>query len=99
MPGQTITVALAEEYSKEYVAYMEGLGVNMEEQTQSVSFTGETFQNWVDDVMPFSDEIRIFMGRYANGRTSVVLWAYSGGQPAMDGPTVLEPYNDGSGNP
>jgi hypothetical protein len=78
---------------------MQHLGVDMQNQTQSVSFTSETLKNWLTAVMPLSDEMRIFMGLYPSGhhqagRTTVILWPYKDGEPVK---TPISIGKDGGG--
>jgi hypothetical protein len=89
----------------EYVSYMTSLGVNMNNQTQSTSFAGTGLTNWLNTVMPFADELRIFNGRYPAGnphagRTTVILWPYYHGAPAVGNKGIpILPFNDGAGLP
>ena len=104
MAGQTISVDTAGQMLTKYTDYMTGLGVNMEEQTQSVSFSIGPLMHWLNSVSADSDEIRIFMGAYPDGepqagRTTVVLWPYKDGSPAESTTEELPPFNDGAGNP
>src|SRR6185436_415438 len=104
MAGKAISVADANLMINEYASFMHGLGVNMATQTQDVAFTGSALSTWLGNVMPFADELRVFMGVYPlgnprAGRTSVILWPYKNGAPARDGSfgggNVIEPFNDG----
>ncbi|MBC7948022.1 MAG: hypothetical protein H7Y42_09105 [Chitinophagaceae bacterium] len=108
MAGQPIPISTAEDMIKDYITYMRDLGVDMANQTQSVTFTGTDLMDWLNQVMPQADELRIFMGMYPHahphaGRTTVILWPYKNGQPANEsmqrggGPT--EPFNEGTGQP
>lgn len=112
MPNNPIPVAAAKGMMIAYVNYMKSLGVSMDSQTHSVSFDPTTLQQWLDNVMPYSDELRICMSDYPQGhqhagRTTVVLWPYKNGQPAKypqategegDGEEI-EPFNEGTLNP
>src|SRR5690242_9977694 len=89
MPDQPIPVSTADAMIAEYISYMTSLGVDMNNQTQSTSFGGTDLTNWLATVMPFADELRIFNGRYLPGdahagRTTVILWPYYHGAPAVD---------------
>lgn len=93
MAGQPIPASQASAMIGDYIVYMSELGVDMETQTQSVSFTGDTIFEWLSDVMPYADELRVFMGRYPEGhehagRTTVILWPYKHGEPATRTATV-----------
>ena len=103
MAGQTIPVDTADQMVTKYIEYMTGLGVNMEEQTQSVSFSIGTLMTWLNSVSGQCDEIRIFMGAYPDGgqegRTTVVLWPYRNGSPAESTTEELPPFNEGTGHP
>jgi hypothetical protein len=112
MPGKPISVTDANDMITAYIDYMTHLGVDMNKQTQSVSFTSSTLMSWLNGVMPKADELRIFMGTYPPGHaqaghTSVILWPYKDGQPLPSdsglamrggGDSVL-PFNYGVGNP
>lgn len=108
MPNRPIPVSKANEMINEYITYMQQHGVDMQKQTHSVSFAGKELMEWLNGVMPYADEIRIFMGDYPKddpnaGRTTVILWPYKDGKPAKKpdiqgkdgGDTDVEPYNDG----
>jgi hypothetical protein len=86
MPGKPISKVTADGMIKEYIGYMSGLGVDMENQTQSVSFTATTIMGWLSRKMTDADELKIFMGLYPPGHekaghTTVILWPYKNGQP------------------
>ena len=105
MAGQAISVDLADQMVTKYFDYMSNLGVDMEEQTQSVSFSIGTLMNWLNSVSANSDEIRVFMAAYRDedpdaGRTTVILWPYKNGAPAVTGSsTPIDPFNEGGGHP
>jgi len=113
MANQPIPVDKAYDMVKNYIAYMTGLGVDMQKQTQSVSFDAAIFKHWLDTVMPYTDELRVCMGVYPagdpqEGRTTVILWPYKNGKPATmpavgdgdgDGNQTIDPFNEGHGNP
>jgi hypothetical protein len=103
MPNQPIPIEQANEMIAAYIKYMEGLGVDMTKQTQSVSFTFAELQAWQQLVEPYTDELRICLGVYTTGenagRITTILWPYKNGTPAvtltgMD-PGGIKPYNDG----
>jgi hypothetical protein len=100
MAGQTIPVSKADDMIKAYYDFMTNLGVNMEEQTQSISFTANILMDWLKETLEKADELRVFMGLYPPehahaGRTTVILWPYLKGQRL----TNVEPFNDGTGRP
>jgi hypothetical protein len=111
--GKTIPVSTANDMIKGYFDYMTKQGVDMNKQTQSVSFTGSTVMEWLSTVMPRADELRVFMGFYPEGhaqagRTTVILWPYKDGRPATKpmadgkdggGNEELDPFNEGTGQP
>jgi hypothetical protein len=100
MAGRPISVGEADDMIREYNTYMSNLGVEMEQQTQNVSFTGSILLEWLVNVIPHSDEIKIFMGAYPEGRTTVLLWPYKNAQPAKDAESnEIEPFNDGALSP
>lgn len=90
---------------------MEGHGIDMNAQTWSVSFSGSALMTWLNQVMPYADELRIFNGLYPTGeqanRTTVILWPYKNGAPArwpaeglsVDGDGYIDPYNEGGLDP
>jgi hypothetical protein len=107
MAGQPIPIATANKMIKDYLGYMASLGVDMHDQTQSVSFSSAELMAWLNDVMPSADELRIFMGCYPAGqpnagRTTLILWPYRSGAPAMDSGFAaagIEPFNEGTREP
>ncbi|HEY6505241.1 MAG TPA: hypothetical protein VIZ28_14800 [Chitinophagaceae bacterium] len=104
MAGQQIPVNSADDMKAEYINFMTNLGVNMNEQTQSVSFTGSTVMDYLNETMRVADELRVFMGfDPQTGRSSVILWPYQNGQPATSGDggegEMIEPFDAGTGNP
>jgi hypothetical protein len=105
MADQPIPVSDATAMINEYISYMTSLGVNMNNQTQSTSFGGTDLTTWLNTVMAYADELRIFNGRYpaghANaGRTTVILWPYYHNAPAVDNKgKTIEPLNEGVGRP
>jgi hypothetical protein len=100
MAGQTISVGTADDMISDYNDYMTNLGVNMEKQTQSVSFTASAVMEWLSQVMGSADELRVFIGLYPPehekaGRTTIILWPYLNDQPLEN----TDPFNDGMGQP
>lgn len=88
MPNQPIPVDQAQEMIKTYTSYMQKLGVDMQKQTQSVSFKLPELMAWLTKMTGIADEIRICMGDYPAGHpqaghTTVILWPYKNGQPAQ----------------
>ncbi len=110
MPNQPIPVADANLMITSYFSYMQGLGVSMAQQTQSVSFEKNALKAWLEEIWPYADELRVFMGEYPvghvhAGRTTVILWPYKDGNPSTKpgplpaGEIEIDPFNDGSLNP
>jgi hypothetical protein len=112
MKNGPISVELAEAMMKEYVLYMEAHHVDMNNQTNSISFTGGELIAWLSKVMPYADELRVCLGAYPKddpnaSRTTVILWPYKNGQPATQpytegkdgGDGKVPPYNQGGLNP
>jgi hypothetical protein len=113
MPNQPIPVTTAQQMIYAYKQYMIDHGVDMNQQTQSVGFASSTLLAWLTDVSPLMDELRIFYGLYqsgtSNGRTTVILWPYKNGQPAMraeeqarssdEAGRYVEPFNEGDLRP
>ncbi len=108
MPNQPIPVNTATQMIESYRTYMENHGIDMNQQTVSVSFTNESLSVWLAEVQPYMDELRIFNGLYDSGthaeRTTVILWPYRSGQPATwpeesQGEGYIEPFNDGQLKP
>ena len=102
MANQPIPVAKATAMMQQYVSYMGSHGINMNSQTQSVSFDASELQQWMNNVMPYTDEFRIFLGVYPAGdpeagRITVIVWPYKNGQPATNGAArgEIEPFNEG----
>jgi hypothetical protein len=91
--------------ARSYIEYMTGLGVHMEDQTQSVTFTSNSLSDWMTGVMDHANEIRIVLGAYPDGdpkagRLTVILWPYQDGERAKDTEgNEIEPYNDGQTGP
>jgi hypothetical protein len=113
MANQPIPVSQANDMIKQYLDYLQKLGVDPNSQTQSVSFTSNELLKWQSDVMPFADELRICFGVYPPaaenaGRITSILWPYKNGKPATrpkaegkDGGEEgeIDPYNSGQLNP
>ena len=113
MAGRQIPVSTANNMTRLYVEFMTKLGVDMDHQTQNVSFTNDDLMDYLVTVKPFTDELRVFMGVYPEGheqagRTTVILWPYKDGKPSArpltigkggDGDDGFDPYNEGTGHP
>lgn len=113
MTNGPIPVKQANAMVSEYIAYMTKLGVDMNNQTQSVGFTSPELVKWMSDTLPLADEFRIFFGVYPPGheqagRLTSIIWPYKNGNPSVeplvsgslgDDGTPVKPYNDGSGAP
>jgi hypothetical protein len=112
MKNGPIPVEMAESMMKEFDHYMRSRGIDMGKQTQSVSFSGQEMMNWLKNVMPYADELRICFGAYPGNepspnRITVILWPYKDGQPANQPVVVgkdgdgekIPPYNQGGLNP
>ncbi len=110
MANKPIPVTEAEVMKQQYLDYMTKLGVDMKQQTHSVSFNSKILQAWMQQVDTVTDEFRIFLGVYPPaspnaGRISTIIWPYKNGQPATRGGTALgddgweDPFNDGEGRP
>lgn len=109
MASQPIPVSQANTMIQEYDNYMTSLNVNG--QTESVSFESEELLKWMSDVEEYSDEFRIFFGVYPTGssnagRLTTIIWPYKNGNPATqpsegkDGDdTLIKPYNIGELHP
>ena len=94
MPGKPISKVTADTMIQEYIGYMSGLGVDMDNQTQSVSFTATTVMGWLNRKMTEADELKVFMGLYPPGHvkaghTTVILWPYKNGQPLASSAVTL----------
>jgi hypothetical protein len=108
MANQPIPIETANEMIAAYISYMKSHGIDMDKQTQSVSFTFNELQAWLNSIAPYSDELRVCMGVYTSGknagRITTILWPYKNGEPATElsgsGPSGgLQPYNEGNGTP
>jgi len=114
MANQPIPVEQANEMIAQYIEYMTKLGVDMQKQTQSISFTSKELLLWLNETMPFADELRVCLGVYPPGaenpgRITSILWPYKDGKPATR-PTIegkgggddeeeIPPYNNGTLQP
>ena len=115
MPNKPIPVKDATAMMKAYVSYMTGLGVDMTQQTQTVSFGSQDLSKYISDTLPYADEFRICFGQYLPGqenagRLTTIIWPYKDGKPAVypsigDGEGLgdpggpVYPYNEGNGRP
>ena len=109
MANRPIPVEQANSMISADISYMEKLGVDMNKQTKSISFTSKEFYAWLTDVMQYMDELRVCIGVYPDGenagRITTILWPYKDGRPARkpkiegkgggDDDEEVEPYNDG----
>lgn len=112
MANRPISIKEANDMIQLYLSYMTGLGVDMNKQTQSVSFTPELL-SWMKTIDTKDyDEWRVCFGVYPSldsqkGRMTVILWPYKDGKPANKpdagksggGGSGYNPFNQGQGNP
>jgi hypothetical protein len=105
MAGQPIAANAAETLMSNYAAYMTSLGVDMGEQTESVSFSLSDLVTWLNSIASQTDEIRASLGSYGDNspdknRLTVILWPYRAGNRAVNGSNQeIDPYNEGSLKP
>ena len=102
MAKRPIPVSEANRMIELYLDYMRNLGVDMNKQTVSVSFTSPDLLQWMNSVQAYTDEFRICEGLYPPehsyaGRITTIIWPYKNGAPATK-PTE-EGKSGGSGNP
>jgi hypothetical protein len=108
MANQPISVSKATQMMSEYRSYMTSLGVSINNQTQTVSFDPAILIQWLTDVKPNMDELKVCLCVYPStdpnaGKITVAFWPYKNGQPATE--TVkgvqaeIEPFNEGAGTP
>jgi hypothetical protein len=87
MPGKPIPASEADSMIEGYISYMTKLGVDMNKQTQHVSFTASTVMTFLNKKLSEgADELKVFMGLYPPGHTqaghtTVILWPYKNGSP------------------
>lgn len=113
MANRPIPIKEANDMIQFYLGYMTALGVDMNNQTQSVSFTPDLL-TWMNSINRKDyDEWRICYGMYGDsdpqrGRMTVIIWPYKNGKPAINsdeagksggGGSGYNPYNQGQGNP
>ena len=114
MANQPIPVKLANDMVNQYLEYIKKLGVDTARQTHNVSFTGKELLRWLNDVMPFANDLRVCVGVYPDGhehagRITAILWPYKDGKPATR-PKIegkggggddedIPPYNEGDLKP
>jgi len=103
MTGKPIPVSDANNMIQEYTSYIQKPGTDMSTQTQSVSFSGKELMEWLNQIMPRADELRVCFGVYPAGhaqagRMTVILWPYKDGEPTRTNPPD-PPYNEGTGQP
>jgi hypothetical protein len=112
MANRPIPISEANDMIQYYLGYMSEHHVDMNKQTHSVSFTAPELMQWLNEVMPYADELRVCEGVYLPGhehagRITVILWPYKNGKPATrpdgdgksGGNNGINPYNHGQGNP
>ena len=114
MAGKPIPVAAATEMTRLYADYVKTLPVPPVKKTEYVAFTVTEIMEWLKEVTPFADEIRIFMGEYPQGsgsagRVTTIVWPYKDGSPATrplsqgkdggGGDEEIDPYDDGTTGP
>lgn len=114
MAGKPIPISTANIMVTKYVDYVQPLGVDPKKKTQYVSFTLPELMQWLNEVAPFSDELRICMGIYPDnspnaGRVTVMIWPYKSDGPATKPFSVgkdgggddegVDPYNEGNSGP
>jgi hypothetical protein len=100
--GRTISPEEGDRMIAEYLNYIKS-PVDIGTQTQSVSFSSKELMEWLNQIMPRADELRVCFGRYPAGhaqagRMTVILWPYKDGEPTWTNPKD-RPYNDGTGQP
>ena len=110
MENRPIPVSEANVMIEQFIKYEQQQGIDPGKQTQSVSFTGNELMIWLNQTMPYADELRVCFGVYPTGdpnagRVTVILWPYKNGEPASepiegkDGGGKIPPYNQGSLQP
>ncbi len=114
MAGKPIPISTANTMVTNYVNHVRQLAVDPNKKTQYVSFTLSELMQWLSQVTPFTDEIRICLGIHPDGsgdpgRVTAIIWPYKGGSPATkpfsDGKDGggdedgVDPFNDGSNGP
>lgn len=113
MANRPISIAEANLMIEQYLEYMKLHGVDTSKQTHSVSFTGPELMAWLNEVMPYADELRVCEGVYPKdhpnaGRITTILWPYKDGHPAKrldsegkgnGGGDGIKPFNEGQGHP
>lgn len=114
MAGRPIPISQANEMITLYIDYVQKLPVDPKKKTQYVSFTLPEIMEWLNQVAPFSDELRIFLGVNPPeipdpGRVTVIVWPYKSGQPSTQpltegkdgggGGGGFDPYDDGTTGP
>ena len=112
MAGKSIPISTANAMVSRYVDHVQNLGVTANKKTQYVSFTLPEIMEWLQQVTPFTDELRICLGIHPDnasdpGRVTAIIWPYKSGRPASQplapgkggDDSGLDPYNDGSNGP
>ena len=114
MAGKPIPISTANAMVNKYIDHVKNLGVEPNKKTQYVSFTLPEIMDWLNQVTPFTDELRICLGVHTQeasdpGRVTVIVWPYKNGEPATSplsegkdgggGGGGINPYNDGNSGP
>ena len=98
MANQPIPIPTALVMIGEYIDYMSVLGVDMNNQTHSVSFGSDELLDWMQQVKPYTDEFRICLAAEGE-RITVIVWPYMQGEPASIEGVGIEPFNEGERKP
>ena len=114
MAGKPIPTSTAKAMVSKYIDHVRPLAVDAKKKTQYVSFTLPEIMKWLNQVAPYTDELRICMGIHPDnatdpGRLTVIIWPYKSDSPATkpfsDGKDgggddeEFDPYNDGNNGP
>jgi len=114
MAGKRILITTANEMTRLYASHVGNLPVPPGKKTQYVSFTFPDLMEYLNEVAPFTDELRIFLGVHPDnasepGRVTTIIWPYKDGEPAArpmaegkdggGGGQGLPPYDEGNNNP
>lgn len=114
MSGKPIPISTANEMTRLFVEYVQNLEVETKKKTQYVSFTLPEIMKWLQDITPYTDELRVYLGIDTDaspqaGRLTAIIWPYRKDRPATrpfaDGKDGggdeegVDPYNDGSTGP
>jgi hypothetical protein len=114
MAGKTIPISLAHDMIGKYYDHVRNLPVEPNKKTQYISFTLPEIMDYLKQVTPFADELRICLGVHPQdsdkpGRVTVIIWPYKSDKPATKpitegkdgggGDEGIDPYNDGNNAP